>query len=78
MGVSNVGLKENFIAFCEYQRTAYEYLNTYGSNNQKTIAAFNNANQRKREVLNIIDSIEEKQESYYDYIKRMYKEMDKE
>lgn len=50
-----MGLKENFIMFCELSKVANEMKNRMGSDHPDTIKAYDKANKIKRAILEGID-----------------------
>ena len=53
-----MGLKETFISYTELQRSARNMKEAYGSQDTRTIKAYEKANEVKRLVLDIIDDLE--------------------
>jgi len=53
-----MGLKEKFISYCELQRSARNYRERLGADDKQTISAYDKANAAKREVLNMIEELE--------------------
>ena len=51
-------LKEKFLSYVEKQRSANATRETKGPNDPATVDAYQEANQLKREVLNLIEQIE--------------------
>ena len=52
---SDVGLKDKFIKFCELQKAANLERSLKGPESRDTIAAYERANQLKREILEGLD-----------------------
>ena len=50
-----MGLKEQFIKFCEASRVANEFRERKGPDDAETIKAYDNANKLKRNILEGID-----------------------
>lgn len=50
-----MGLKDKFIKFCELQNTANLERSLKGTESRDTIAAYERANQLKREILEELD-----------------------
>ena len=53
-----MGLKEKFITYCELQRSARDYRERLGAENRSTVEAYAKANAAKREVLRMIEELE--------------------
>ena len=53
-------LKEKFLSYVEKQRSANDVKMTKGSDHPSTVDAYQEANQLKREVLNLIEELENK------------------
>jgi hypothetical protein len=53
-----MGLKEKFITYCELQRSARDYRERLGAEDKQTVAAYDKANAAKREVLRLIEELE--------------------
>ena len=53
-----MGLKEKFITYCELQRSARDYRERLGVDDKQTIEAYYKANAAKREVLDMIEELE--------------------
>jgi hypothetical protein len=51
-------LKEKFLQFAELQRSANSYREAYGSDDPKTVDAYQRANEMKRLVMNEIEELE--------------------
>ena len=64
-----MGLKEQFIYYCELQRSARDYRDRLGTNDDRTKLVYDKANVAKREVLRMIEELEE--------IKCMYEGLNK-
>ena len=58
-----MGLKEEFISYCEMQRNADEMLKQYSSNSDKVILAFEKANIMKRSLMDKLEAIDENSNS---------------
>lgn len=53
-----MGLKEKFITYCELQRSARDQRERRGTDDPVTVEAYAKANAAKREVLNMIEELE--------------------
>ena len=62
-GEKFVSLREKFIAYCELQRNARNYREMKGADHKDTKLAYEKANEKKREVLDMIDELEYRIES---------------
>jgi hypothetical protein len=58
-----MGLKEKFLSYVEMQRSANDYRNAHGSDDIRTVEAYQRANDTKRQVLDMIENIEYRIES---------------
>lgn len=54
-----MALKEKFLSYVELQRSANDYCNNLGSDDPKTVDAYMKANEVKRQVLKMIEEIEQ-------------------
>ena len=54
-----MALKEKFLSYVEQQRSANAYKEAYGPDDPKTVDAYQRANQTKREVLSLIEEMEQ-------------------
>lgn len=54
-----MGLKEEFISYCEYQRAADEVLRTSGGYVDEVVAAFEKANSMKKSLMDKLEAIDE-------------------
>jgi hypothetical protein len=52
-------LKEKFLTYCELQRNARNYKERLGEVHQSTYEAYDRANKAKREVLEMIEELEQ-------------------
>jgi len=52
-------LKEKFLSYVEQQRAANQAREAYGSDDPRTVDAYMKANQTKREVLTLIEELEQ-------------------
>lgn len=53
-----MSLKNKFLKYCELQRSAQNYREVHGTDDPRTVDAYQRANEIKREVLNLIDKYE--------------------
>ena len=53
-----MGLKEQFLMYVELQRSANESKIINGPNHESTHSAYDKANKVKREILNVIEELE--------------------
>ena len=51
-------LKDKFLTYCELQRNANAIRHEKGINDSNTIEAYEKANKKKREVLDLMDKID--------------------
>ncbi len=51
-------LKETFLLYVELQCSANNYKESYGINDSKTTEAYARANQKKREMIELIEALE--------------------
>ena len=58
-----MGLKEQFISYCEYQRAADEVLRTRGGYVDEVVEAFEKANRMKRSLMDKLEAIDENSNS---------------
>ena len=54
-----MGLKEEFISYCEYQRTADELLRHLSPSSNSVIQAFEKANTMKKSIMDKLEAIDE-------------------
>jgi len=54
-----MGLKEEFISYCEWQRTADELLRSQPSSSNSVIQAFEKANTMKKSIMDKLEAIDE-------------------
>jgi hypothetical protein len=54
-----MGLKEEFLSYCEYQRTADEVLRTRGGYVDEVVEAFEKANTMKKSIMDKLEAIDE-------------------
>jgi hypothetical protein len=52
-------LKEKFLSYVEQQRSANQAREAYGIDDPRTVDAYMKANQTKREVLTLIEALEQ-------------------
>ena len=55
-----MALKETFLSYVELQRNANSMRESHGADDPKTVDAYQRANEVKRTVLDMIDSLERK------------------
>jgi len=58
-----MGLKEQFLSFVEYYRSAEELLHRKGPNDNETIKTFEKTNNLKRDILNQLEALERPRET---------------
>ena len=54
-----MGLKEEFISYCEWQRTADELLKAHSPSSNSVIQAFEKANTMKKSIMDKLEAIDE-------------------
>jgi uncharacterized lipoprotein NlpE involved in copper resistance len=54
-----MGLKEEFISYCEWQRTADELLRSQSPSSNSVIQAFKKANTMKKSIMDKLEAIDE-------------------
>lgn len=58
-----MSLKDKFLSFVELHRNANSIRLAYGPDDPRTVDAYQNLNQRKREIANSIEELEYRMES---------------
>ena len=58
-----MAVKEKFLSYVEMQKSARNYREVYGSDDPRTVDAYQKANHVKREVLSAIEELEYRIES---------------
>ena len=58
-----MGLKEDFLKYCEYQRVADEVLRTRGGYVDEVVEAFEEANSMKKSLMDKLEAIDENSNS---------------